>query len=287
MGKFLVIGRDGMLGADVCLELQRRSIEFVAPPMADLDITNPESIAKAFSETEYTGCINCAAYTAVDLAESEVDSAYAINAVGVGYLAQICQMANCRLIHVSTDFVFDGTASEPIPEDAPTSPLGVYGESKRAGEKSARSCGATVVRTSWLFGPHGKSFPRTILNAYRAWKTLRVVSDQVGCPTYTVDLARVLVDLATSPQTLPSVLHAVGPEIMSWHEFAVQTISSAEKRDCRSEIEPVSTDKYPTAAKRPAYSALRMDRLPELGISPMRPLLITLPEFLTRISSNG
>lgn len=272
-----------MLGTDVRAELDRRGIPHVAPTSKEADITDPGAVAEYFAGlSEPTTCINCAAYTAVDLAESQPDRAYAINAIGAGYLAQMCAMAGVRLIHVSTDFVFDGEASEPYREDAPTNPLGIYGASKLEGERSVLAAAGTIVRTSWLFGPHGKSFPRTILGAFRAGKSLRVVADQFGCPTYTPDLAQVLVDLALLPMgPPPGIFHATGPDVMSWHDLAGRVVEAAGGNG--EEVAPISTEDWPTPARRPKYSALSNEKIQSLGIAPMRSMDVVIPKFAAAV----
>lgn len=279
----VVFGGSGMLGTDVRAELDRRGKSWVAPSSSEADLTDPGSVAAIFSTlAEPKFCINCAAFTAVDLAESQPDRAYAINAIGTGYLAQMCAIAGVKLLHVSTDFVFDGQATEPYREDAPTNPLGVYGASKLEGERSVLSASGTVVRTSWLFGPHGKSFPRTILSAYQAGKTLRVVADQVGGPTYTPDLARVLVDLIELPMgPPPGIFHASGPDAMSWYELAARVVAAAGGNG--EDVIPIATEDWPTPAKRPKYSVLSNEKLQILGIAPMRSMYVVIPEFVKAV----
>ncbi len=277
----LVLGGSGMLGTDLRAELSRRSLAFEAPSSAEMDITDSSSVAAYMGERQLEWCLNCAAYTAVDLAETERDQAFAINALGAGYISQMCGLLNCRHLYVSTDFVFDGEASEPYPEDAPTNPLGAYGASKLAGEQSVLATGGTVVRTSWLYGAHGKSFPRTILNAWRAGRELRVVSDQIGRPTSTVDLARVLVDLVELPAP-PSILHACGPDDMTWYGLACAVIEAAGGQP---EVTPINTEDWPTPARRPRYSVLDTSRIDALGIAPMRDSSESLREFVTLCGS--
>lgn len=271
-----------MLGTDLCSELSRRGFEFFAPGPDEVDVTDPSSLAGyLFGEgaPSFKTCINCAAYTAVDLAETERDEAFRINALGAGYVAQTCAMAQIRLVHISTDFVFDGLLTEPYSEGDAPNPLGVYGASKLEGERSVLSATGTVVRTSWLYGIHGKSFPRTILNAYLAGRDLRVVADQVGCPTSTVDLARVLVDLAALPfGPPPGIYHAVGPDSMSWHELACLIVKAAGGNE--SKVAAIRSEDWPTPAQRPAYSVLSTKALEALGIQKMRPVAESIAEFV-------
>lgn len=279
----IVIGGSGMLGQDLQIALRNAAIEAIAPSHADFDVTDPLSAARlaAGEFGEAKTVINCAAYTAVDSAETNQQAAYEQNALGPGYLGQACAVARLRLIHVSTDFVFDGNTTVPYDEFARTNPLGVYGQTKRAGEEAVLASGATVVRTSWLFGAHGKSFPRTIIRAWLQGRPLKVVADQIGCPTYTGHLAQTLTSLHTDPVPF-DILHAVGPEAMSWHGFAVRAVS--EYRDFYGlerevEIEPIKTTDWPTPAKRPAYSVLADTRLHR----PMPSLDEALREFAERL----
>ncbi|MEQ1822625.1 MAG: dTDP-4-dehydrorhamnose reductase [Fimbriimonadaceae bacterium] len=282
--KVLVLGGSGMLGTDLCAELRRRGFAFEAPRTIECDITNPTSLATFFEGRSYDFVVNCAAYTAVDLAESEQDSALLVNSLGAGYLAQICSITGAKLIHISTDFVFDGLQDAPYSEDAVTNPLSVYGSSKLEGERSVLATGATVVRTAWLYGVHGKSFPRTIIGAWQAGKTLRVVGDQIGCPTSTVDLSRVLVDLIELGAPM-GMFHACGPEAMSWHEFACRAILAASGEDVHDRVVAIKTEEWPTPAKRPRNSVLADSRLMALGIAPMRPVNESLGEFVTALGS--
>lgn len=286
--RFLILGAKGMLGTDVVGEAESRGHEFVAADL-ELDITDPMAMARISSGElgPFDWVINCAAYTAVDKAESEVREATELNTLGSAYLANTVQGIGARLIHISTDFVFDGSATEPYLEDARTNPLGVYGRTKRDGEDAVLSnnANALVVRTAWLYGPNGNSFPRTMIRAFAAGRQLRVVSDQVGCPTYTADLARVLVDLAEK-NAFPGIYHAVGPEAMTWHEFALRAIRTWNVTRGVStgvEIEPIKTEDWPTPAARPKYSVLSTQKIEDLGVRPMRPVEEALADFCRRL----
>ncbi len=286
--RFLVTGARGMLGQDVLSELANRHHEIGAYDKADLDICDPTAMARLaageFGAQEWV--INCAAYTAVDKAETEVREAHEANALGPGYLARATAALGAKLIHVSTDFVFDGTADKPYTEDALTHPLGVYGRTKRDGEDAVlASQHALVVRTAWLYGPLGNSFPRTMIRAFLAGRQLKVVSDQIGCPTYTADLARVLVDLAEK-DAAPGIYHAVGRDAMNWHAFAVLAISAwlaGHGRSDEVDIEPIPSADWPTPAARPKYSVLSTVKLEALGIAPMRPVNEALQDFALRL----
>ncbi len=290
----LVLGGSGMLGTDVCAGLAAREFPFDAPSSTECDITDASSLAAYLDGRAYQAVINCAAYTAVDLAETEKDLAYQINAIGVGYLSQICSITGAKLIHISTDFVFDGNQALPYAEESPTNPLGVYGASKLEGERSVLATGGVVVRTSWLYGVHGKSFPKTIIGAWKAGKALRVIGDQIGCPTSTVDLAETLVEMVayewggsgciveTLPPSLYGIYHAVGPEAMSWHEFACRAVFAVTGEDVHDRIEAITTEDWPTPARRPRNSVLVDTRLVGMGVPQMRSVEESLAEFVTR-----
>jgi dTDP-4-dehydrorhamnose reductase len=277
-----------MLGSDVVGRLQGQG-EIVAPPSSELDIANPESMAQiaAGQLGAFDWAINCSGYTQVDKAESDPKRAYELNALGPGYLAKSLGQIGSELIHISTDFVFDGSATEPYTEQAETSPLGTYGATKLAGEQAVLEAMPTaiVLRTSWLYGPNGNSFPRTIIRAWEAEKPLRVLSDHVGCPTYTFDLADVI-SQAIARKIYPGIYHAAGPEQMSWFDFAVRAIDAwkAETGSSRSvEIEPIVTSDWPTPAKRPPYSVLSNAKLLGAGIGPMPPVSESLKHFCSRL----
>lgn len=277
--RVLVPGAGGMLGRAVVAELLARGHEAVPTTRAELDLGDPMAAARLVSgDLGVIGAVvNCAAYTAVDKAESEPQAAFDANGLGPSYLGMACQELGAALIHVSTDFVFDGSSSEPYAEDDETNPLSQYGRSKLYGEKAlAGNPRARIVRTSWLFG-EGPCFPRTMVDAYRAGKRLRVVADQQGNPTYVPDLARVLVDLLER-DAFPGIYHAVGPETTTWHDLAVRAIRAAMGET--PEIEAVTMAEYPTPAARPKNSALGDTRLRALGIAPMRPLDEALADWV-------
>ncbi len=287
--KILVIGGSGMLGSDLCEDLRARGHEVQAPSSTDFDITDPDTSARlALSRGSYDWCLNCAAYTAVDKAETEIRTATELNAFGPGYLAGACSVAAIKLLHLSTDFVFDGRTAAPYTEDDETSPLGVYGRTKRDGELAVLSShsNSLIVRTSWLYGLNGRCFPKTMIAAWEGGKTLRVVSDQTGCPTYTVDLARTVTDLVER-NAYPGIYHACGPTVTNWHAFAVSAVATWKDKtgDSRPiEIEPIPTGAYPTPATRPHYSVLNTAKVRDLGIAPMRPLADALKEFAARLT---
>lgn len=272
-----------MLGSDLVAELERRGMEVAAPSLEELNITDSTSVAQvALNQYGAKWCVNCAAYTAVDKAESEPMAAAEVNVLGASYLGKACAIGKIKLLHISTDFVFDGAQRRPYHPDDPTQPLGVYGRTKRDGEDAIRDAMPTalIVRTAWLYGPNGPSFPRTMIRAHEAGKKLRVVDDQVGCPTYTGDLA-VTLSQFIEQDPFPGIYHAVGPQSMTWRQFAELALESWSGAPV--EVDPIKTEDYPTPAKRPAYSVLAMDRTEEAGIKPMRPVQAALGEFCLRL----
>ena len=268
-----------MLGRTVVEELRGRGIEPVPTNRATLDVADPAAVeslvAGGFGPID--AVVNCAAYTAVDRAESEEEEATRINGVAVELLGRVCADLRVPLIHVSTDFVFDGTSPEPYAEDAPTNPLSAYGRGKRRGEQALEGNPyARIVRTAWLFAPQGRCFPRTMVEAHKAGRNLRVVADQRGNPTYVPDLARTLVDLLER-EAPAGIYHAVGPDRTTWHDFAIRAIRAVT--GVAPSVEPVATEAFPTPAVRPKNSSLADGKLSGLGIAPMRPLDAALEDW--------
>jgi dTDP-4-dehydrorhamnose reductase len=266
--RILVVGGSGMLGSDFLLEVVRRGWEAVAPTSTELDISDPSSVAGvasgAFGKIDW--CVNCAGYTRVDLAESEVRLATELNAIGPGYLAAACATTGAEFLHVSSDYVFDGASRTPYRETDPPNPQTVYGRTKLEGERAVQEShpAPVVFRTSWLFGPNGPSFPRTMIRIYEDGKPLRVVDDQFGCPTYTSDLADTI-GAAIERKLYPGTYHASGPEAMSWHGVAERTLLAWS--GTRVQVEGISSRDWPTAAARPAYSVLDCDKLASVGLT--------------------
>jgi dTDP-4-dehydrorhamnose reductase len=259
--KVLVTGGRGQLGRSVAART-----DVWAPDVDELDICDPAQAARVAG---HDLVINAAAYTAVDKAEGERDRAFAINRDGAGHLARACAERGIRLLHVSTDYVFDGTGTRPYREDDPIAPLGVYGASKAEGEQAVHEAGGTVVRTSWLFAEGGPSFVHTMLRLARERPVLRVVADQRGCPTYAGDLADALLALGKLPQLAPTY-HYCNTGATTWHAFATAIVEEARKKTqlACDRIEAITTAEYPTPAKRPAYSVLDTERIRQAGIVP-------------------
>jgi dTDP-4-dehydrorhamnose reductase len=247
-----------MLGRDLAAAAAGAGHDVVALARADLDITDPAALRAAMGEAHPDAVVNCAAYTNVDGAESEPELAHAINGDAAGHVAAAAAAAGAHVVHVSSDYVFDGTKREPYLESDVTGPQSQYGSSKLAGEQAVaeNAPGAhTIVRSSWLFGIHGPCFPATIARLARERDELNVVDDQVGCPTFTGHLAHALMELAAgTPQGL---LHVAATGECSWFEFAREIVAAT---DAECDVGPCTTAEFPRPATRPAYSVLRSER---------------------------
>jgi dTDP-4-dehydrorhamnose reductase len=256
--RILITGAGGMLGLDVRRAAEEAGHETVALSRAQLDITDAAAVSEAVAGARADAVVNCAAWTDVDGAEAQLEDATAINGVGAGLVAAAAAAAGAWIVHVSTDYVFNGTKSAPYVESDAVDPVSAYGRSKLEGERAVAAAAPdshTIVRTAWLFGAGGRCFPKTILRAAAQRPELTVVSDQIGCPTFTGHLAPALVGLGV--QRTPGVLHVAGDGQCSWYEFAA-AIVEAGGIDCA--VRPVSTDEYPAAAQRPANSVLISER---------------------------
>jgi dTDP-4-dehydrorhamnose reductase len=254
--RLLVTGAAGMLGTEVVAAA--RGHEVAALARADLDITDRDAVRDAVRAARPDAVINCAAYTDVDGAEADERAATAINGHGAGHLAAAAAAAGAHVVHVSTDYVFAGDATEPYLEADPTGPRTAYGRSKLAGEELVAAeapQGHAIVRTAWLFGPHGSNFVDTMLRLARDRSELNVVDDQVGCPTYAGHLATALVEIAQ--QRIEGVLHVAGGGSCSWYELARATFARA---GVDVTVHPCTTAEFPRPAPRPAYSVLGSTR---------------------------
>jgi dTDP-4-dehydrorhamnose reductase len=268
--RLLVTGAGGMLGQDVVRAARERGWEVSGLAHAELDVTDGDAVAAALAAARVgrgDAIVNCAAWTDVDGAESDPDRAHAVNASGAGHVARAAASCGARLVHVSTDYVFDGEKRTPYVESDPTGPRSVYGRTKLAGEEAIVAASAdlsyAIVRSSWLFGLGGRNFVATVLRLGEERDEVTVVADQIGCPTYTGHLAEALLDLAGSGAQ--GIFHvAGGSEPCSWHAFAVETFRQAGV-ECH--VLPCTTEQFPRPAPRPAYSALASER-PETPVLP-------------------
>jgi dTDP-4-dehydrorhamnose reductase len=258
--RFAITGAAGMLGQDLVAAARSAGHEVLALPRAELDIADRAAVDDAIGAAGADVVINCAAWTNVDGAESSPDDALAINGEGAGNVARAAAAAGAWTIHVSSDYVFDGTKRSPYVESDVVGPTSSYGRSKLAGERevAAEAPGShTIVRSSWLFGAFGPCFPATILRLAGERDELMVVDDQVGCPTFTGHLAAAMVDLAARPARPVGIVHVAGGGDCSWYEFAREIVA---RGGVSCEVRPCSTAQMPRPAKRPAYSVLRSER---------------------------
>ena len=259
----LVTGGTGQLARALADAAGGGALRVVGRP--DFDFDHPETLRATLDATAPALVVNAAAYTAVDKAESEPDVAYRANRDGPAIIAAWCADHGARLIHISTDYVFDGSKGVPYVEDDATSPTGIYGASKRAGEEAvlASRAQAVILRTSWVYAPFGKNFVLTMLNAARKTDRLRVVADQRGCPTAAADLAAAILALADRWNGSDGGLyHAAGSGETTWHGLAEAVFARAERHGLRRPtVEPIATADYPTPARRPADSRLDCGRL--------------------------
>ncbi|GGZ84511.1 dTDP-4-dehydrorhamnose reductase [Streptomyces echinoruber] len=276
-------GAGGMLGRDVVDELRRRGAQVTALDRAGLDITDAGRVAAALAGHRPDVVVNCAAYTAVDAAESDEETALRINGDGPRLLARACAAYGARLIHVSTDYVFSGEdRSTPYPEDHPPAPRTAYGRTKLAGERAVREElpeASAIVRTAWLYGVHGRSFVRTMIDLEARRDTVDVVDDQRGQPTWSADVAARIADLGplVGPG-LHGVFHATASGEASWYDLAREVFRLLGADPGR--VRPVGSDAFPRPAPRPAHSALAHGRWREAGLEPLRDWRTALHEAL-------
>ena len=275
--RYLIAGADGQLGRCLQAHLTALNADFIALNSTDLDITQPAMVNSVLSQHAPNVVINAAAYNAVDAAESDHAQAYAVNAHGPGYIAAWCEANDAWLVQVSSDYVFGsefGDRAESYAEGELLAPLSVYGRSKLAGELAAASCSRhIIVRTSWLFSEYGNNFVKTMLRLASQSLPVRVVNDQVGCPTYAGDLAAALVTLAVLAQTGDAevgVYHFAGDHVVTWFGFAQVVFAQAVELGVLERapaLKAISTAEYPTTVKRPAFSALDCSKINALGVA--------------------
>ncbi|MGH8295375.1 MAG: dTDP-4-dehydrorhamnose reductase [Steroidobacteraceae bacterium] len=270
--KVLITGAGGQVGR-MLLEMRPDGFEAIACTHADLDVGDEKAVRDCIGGHRPAVIINAAAYTAVDKAESEPDAAQRINAKGPGYLAGAAREVGARLIHISTDFVFDGAASVPYRPDSATNPLGVYGKTKRDGERAVLDAlpgHSVIVRTAWVYAATGSNFVRTILRVMRANGAVRVVADQVGTPTAARSLAEVLWQIAGIAQ-IRGIHHWTDAGVASWYDFAVAIAEEGAQLGLlppEITVTPITTADYPTPARRPSYSVLDKRSLSHFGLTP-------------------
>jgi dTDP-4-dehydrorhamnose reductase len=276
-GKILVTGANGQLG----MEIQQLAkayplFEFIFTTREDVPLDNPEAISNFIAKHQPQYFINCAAHTAVDKAESEKELAYQINAEAPGIIAKACKENNIQLIHISTDYVFNGTGSVPYKEDDATDPVNLYGDSKLQGEKKVMQFNpdSIIIRTAWVYSEFGKNFVKTMLRLMADKDQISVVSDQSGTPTYAADLAEAILLIIANCQLsivnwTPGIYHFSNEGNITWYDFAV-AIKELSGSNCK--VNPIPASQYPTPAKRPFYSVLDKTKV-------KKTFGITIPEW--------
>lgn len=269
MVKILLIGADGQLGQEVLNQLNALAgLEVTATTIASLDITNAHQLEKRILSDTFNYLINCTAYTAVDKAETEVNLAEAINAEAIQIIGDMAAQCHIKVIHVSTDYVFDGKAYLPYTEDAPTLPDSVYGKTKLKGEQTLLNSNpqSIIIRTSWLYSKNGNNFVKTMLRLGKERDELKVVADQIGTPTYANDLAQLIchiinTDMSNQISFKPGIYHYSNEGVASWYDFTISILQNANI-DCK--VIPIASTEFPTAAPRPYYSVLNKSKVKDI-----------------------
>ncbi len=275
--KILVTGYNGQLGYDVVKELNSRSVECRGVDMEDFDITDRDETVGYICDYAPDAVIHCAAYTAVDRAEDDEENCRKVNADGTENIAVACEKLRAKMLYVSTDYVYGGDGEAPFETDSPTNPKNVYGVTKLEGEKAVMKYidKFFIVRTSWVFGINGSNFVKTMLRLGDEKESLNVVCDQVGSPTYTPDLARLICDLIVTEKY--GIYHGTNENFCSWAEFAAEIMKLGGKKTV---INPVPSSEYPTKAERPHNSRLSKKCLDEAGIKRLPTWQDALKRFL-------
>ena len=279
--KVLVTGVKGQLGFDVVNELEKRGHVAVGTDVHNMDITDMNQVQTVIKEANPDAVIHCAAYTAVDLAEDNIDLCRRINAEGTRNIAEVCKELDIKMIYISTDYVFDGEGTHFWQPDDARSPLNVYGQTKYEGELAVESLLEKyyIVRIAWVFGVNGKNFIKTMLNLGKTRDHLTVVNDQIGSPTYTYDLAKLLVDMVETDKY--GRYHATNEGICSWYDFACEIFKQAGYDHVT--VSPVSASEYPAKAKRPSNSRMCKDKLTENGFEKLPTWQDALSRYLKEI----
>lgn len=269
MKKILVTGANGQLGNELrTLASSYPTYTFDFTDIQEFNISTAESVEKYVAATKPDFLINCAAYTAVDKAETDQDKAYLLNSEAAKFLAQSTSLHNCKLVHVSTDYVFDGTSHVPYTEDMPTKPMSLYGLSKEMGEKNVLEANphSIVIRTAWLYSSFGGNFVKTMIRLGKERAELGVVFDQIGCPTYAGDLADCILQIISKTDNKQcdwkaGVYHYSNEGVCSWYDFTKEIHSAAGINTCK--VMPIETRDYPTPARRPHFSVFNKRKIKE------------------------
>ena len=278
--KILVTGVSGQLGYDVCAVLSARGIENRGVSSRDFNLTDRDAVHSYIREYRPDAVIHCAAYTAVDKAEDELEKARAIKTDGTRYIAEACKELGAKMLYVSTDYVFPGDGERFYEPEDPTGPLGAYGVTKLGGELAVQDLldHYFIVRISWVFGVNGKNFVRTMLRLAETRSELNVVADQIGSPTYTADLAPLLCDMIMTDRY--GIYHATNEGICSWAEFAQEIFHLAGKSVT---VHPIPTSEYPTRAVRPLNSRMSKEKLTQNGFARLPDWKDALTRYLAEI----
>ena len=278
--KVLVTGTKGQLGYDVVNELEKRGHTAVAVDIEEMDITDAVSVERVITEAEVEAVIHCAAYTAVDAAEDNVEICRRVNAEGTENIAKVCKKLDLKMIYISTDYVFDGEGERPWEPDDERHPLNVYGQTKYEGELAVEKYLEKyfIVRIAWVFGVNGKNFIKTMLKLSETHEELNVVDDQVGSPTYTYDLAVLLVDMVESDKY--GRYHATNEGLYTWYEFAKEIFRQA---GVEVKVNPVTSDMFPAKAKRPKNSRMSKEKLDANGFHRLPTWQDALERYLSEI----
>lgn len=259
--KVLVTGANGQLGYDVIKRLDSEGIDYLGTDRESLDITNKEQVTRVINDYSPDAVIHCAAYTAVDKAEDEKDLCYSVNVLGTKYVAEACKEIDAKMVYISTDYVFDGEGDEPFRVTDKPNPINYYGQTKYEGEVEVQKIldKYFVVRISWVFGSNGNNFVKTMLRLGKERDEISVVADQIGSPTYTYDLAKLLIEIIRTDKF--GVYHATNEGYCSWYEFACEIFKQA---GVAVKVNSIKTEDYPTKARRPKNSRLYKSPLIEL-----------------------
>ena len=261
--RILVTGVKGQLGYDVMNELAKREHTGIGVDVEEMDITDAAKVEQVIKESEVEAVIHCAAYTAVDAAEDNAELCHKINAEGTENIAKVCKELDLKMIYISTDYVFNGEGTRPWEPDDEREPLNVYGQAKYEGELAVEKYLEKyyIVRIAWVFGVNGKNFIKTMLNLSETHDELSVVNDQIGSPTYTYDLAKLLVDMVETDKY--GRYHATNEGLCTWYEFATEIFRQAGKKIT---VHPVTSEQFPSKAKRPHNSRMSKDKLEANGL---------------------
>jgi len=281
----IVTGANGQLGKELMAASAAYSqFQFVFLSKKDLAIDQLQPVQAYFKKSMPAFCINCAAYTTVDKAETEQEAAMRINADATGLLASVCKSLNTRFIHISTDYVFDGTATAPYKETDPTNPVNYYGLTKLRGEQMAMANNkeSVIIRTSWVYSEYGNNFVKTMIRLMKEKERLNVVNDQLGSPTYAADLAKAILDIiaaanANSETWIPGIYHYSNEGVISWYDFAV-AIKTLTGSNCH--VNPIPASAYPTPARRPAYSVLNKQKITSAYNVDLKSWMTSLKTFI-------